>query len=391
MKRKLIIFLLIYLISVLVFNIKSYAVTPPHLMITSNNYSVGDKLDFDTEINVVEVGKTLQLYALTAHGNEMPLPDNPDSTGWFVDEINLSGVTWSSSDRSIAIVNNSGKVTGISEGTVTITATYNEDIVTCEITVNPYTGIWIATEEPEPAKILGQNYEFSIFLYNIPDTEKENIEVTIDNENIAQLTSIDLCDGQKEIKANVKFLSLGNFKITATLNYNGETYYSDELFTVVESASSLSISTKDFTDLPSSINIGDKIQLTAWFEIYGSSLIDNPKDVTTKGVTWTSSDEKIVKVTENGLLTAIGKGQATITATYKIGDETLTATYVVKVNESSVTPVNPGNKNDPTVAPNKALPNTGIGITIALIGSIILITICGIAVFSKYKKVKDVN
>lgn len=143
--------------------------------------------------------------------------------------------------------------------------------------------------------------------------------------------------------------------------------------------------------MPSSINIGDKIQLTAWFEIYGSSLIDNPKDVTTKGVTWTSSDEKIVKVTENGLLTAIGKGQATITATYKIGDETLTATYVVKVNESSVTPVNPGNKNDPTVAPNKALPNTGIGITIALIGSIILITICGIAVFSKYKKEKDVN
>ena len=116
-----------------------------------------------------------------------------------------------------------------------------------------------------------------------------------------------------------------------------------------------------------------------------------PEDVTTKGVTWTSSDEKIVKVTENGLLTAIGKGQATITATYKIGDETLTATYVVKVNESSVTPVNPGNKNDPTVAPNKALPNTGIGITIALIGSIILITICGIAVFSKYKKEKDVN
>ena len=184
---------------------------------------------------------------------------------------------------------------------------------------------------------------------------------------------------------------MGNFKITATLNYNGETYYSDELFTVVESASSLSISTKDFTDLPSSINIGDKIQLTAWFEIYGSSLIDNPKDVTTKGVTWTSSDEKIVKVTENGLLTAIGKGQATITATYKIEDKTLTATYSVKVNESSTTPVTPGKKDDPTVAPSKTLPNTGIGITIALIGSIILITICGIAVFSKYKKVKDVN
>lgn len=302
MKRKIVLLLLIVLISVFACNVKSFAVTLPHLKITSNNYSVGDKLNFDTEINVVEVGKTLQLYALTAHGNEMHLPDNPDSTGWFVDEINLSGITWSSSDTTIATIDSQGKLTGLKEGKVTITALNN----------NP--------------------------------TYPEETQITSEFEII---------------------------KSSDTINY------------------SLKISSNDNTSLPENMKVNDKLQLKVILDSDNESI--EPEDVTTKGVTWTSSDEKIVKVTENGLLTAIGKGQATITATYKIGDETLTATYAVKINESSVTPVNPGNKKDPTVAPSKNLPNTGIGITIALIGSIILITICGIAVFSKYKKLKDVR
>lgn len=301
MKRKLIIFLLIVLISVFVFNIKSYAVTLPHLMITSNNYSVGDKLNFDTEINVVEVGKTLQLYALTAHGNEMHLPDIPDSTGWFVDEINLSEVTWSSSDTSIATIDNQGKLTGLKEGRVTITALNND------------------SAGPEETQVTG---EFEII------------------------------------------------KSSDTTNY------------------SLKISSNNNTSLPESMNVNDKLQLKA---ILDSDNESTPSEDVTSDVTWTSSDEKIVKVDNNGLLTAIGKGSATITATYKNGDETLTAIYSVKVNASSITPVNPGKKDDSTVAPSKTLPNTGIGITIALIGSIILITICGIAVFSKYKKLKDVR
>lgn len=301
MKRKLIIFLLIVLISVFVFNIKSYAVTLPHLMITSNNYSVGDKLNFDTEINVVEVGKTLQLYALTAHGNEMHLPDIPDSTGWFVDEINLSEVTWSSSDTSIATIDNQGKLTGLKEGRVTITALNND------------------SAGPEETQVTG---EFEII------------------------------------------------KSSDTTNYT------------------LKISSNNNTSLPESMNVNDKLQLKA---ILDSDNESTPSEDVTSDVTWTSSDEKIVKVDNNGLLTAIGKGSATITATYKNGDETLTAIYSVKVNASSITPVNPGKKDDSTVAPSKTLPNTGIGITIALIGSIILITICGIAVFSKYKKLKDVR
>ena len=77
---------------ILTFNINSYAVTLPELMITSNNYAVGDKMRYD-DVKDVEVEKTLQLYAVIAHGNEMLIDDNYDSLGWFVDEANLSGAT----------------------------------------------------------------------------------------------------------------------------------------------------------------------------------------------------------------------------------------------------------------------------------------------------------
>lgn len=136
MKNKRIILLFsILLLIILPFNIKSYAVTVPELMITSNNYSVGDKMRFDDEIENVEVGKSLQLYAVIAHGNEMHIPDNPDSTGWFVDEVNLSGVNWISSNTNIATVSSSGLVIGVSEGKATITAEYNGETANCELNI----------------------------------------------------------------------------------------------------------------------------------------------------------------------------------------------------------------------------------------------------------------
>lgn len=47
-----------------------------------------------------------------------------------------SGVTWTSSNSSVAHVTSSGKVTGMAVGTATITATYNGEKQTCFVTVN---------------------------------------------------------------------------------------------------------------------------------------------------------------------------------------------------------------------------------------------------------------
>ncbi|HDK7138919.1 TPA: Ig-like domain-containing protein [Clostridium botulinum] len=56
-----------------------------------------------------------------------------------------------------------------------------------------------------------------------------------------------------------------------------------------------------------------------------------PEDATNKKVVWSSSDEKIVKVDENGKVTAIKEGQVTITA--KVEGTDLTATCKVNVTK----------------------------------------------------------
>lgn len=45
----------------------------------------------------------------------------------------------------------------------------------------------------------------------------------------------------------------------------------------------------------------------------------SPANLAEKGVNWTSSDEKVVTVSDNGLVTAVGSGTATITATARKG------------------------------------------------------------------------
>ena len=118
--------ILSYLIISCAFCQKSLAISVPHLSITSTKYSVADKVKEDnSDINEVEVGKTLQLYAIISHGNDMLIDGNPDSLGWFVDKTVENSATWTSSNTTVATVDNSGKVTGKAEGKTTITVEYS--------------------------------------------------------------------------------------------------------------------------------------------------------------------------------------------------------------------------------------------------------------------------
>ena len=109
--KKIICIVLVFLMMILTFN--SYAITLPWLEISSYNYSNGDKMTQD-ENKEVEVGKTLQLYALMAYGRDFE--ENPEDLGVYVHEANLSGVTWTSNNNGIATVDNTGKVTGVAAG-----------------------------------------------------------------------------------------------------------------------------------------------------------------------------------------------------------------------------------------------------------------------------------
>ncbi len=87
-----------------------------------------------------------------------------------------------------------------------------------------------------------------------------------------------------------------------------------------------------------SLKVGDKKKLTADGE----------------GITWKSSNEKVAKVDQNGNVTAVGAGTATITAIDKYGN-TKTIKVTVTVTKKTTT----AGKKDNTQSPDSKLPQTG--------------------------------
>ncbi|MFJ7952509.1 YDG domain-containing protein [Lysinibacillus sp. NPDC096418] len=76
------------------------------------------------------------------------------------------------------------------------------------------------------------------------------------------------------------------------------------------------------------LHVGDSKTLTATV---------TPTNATNKNVAWTSSDKNVATVDSQGKVTAIGVGNATITATTADGSKTATATYTVTQKVLSVT------------------------------------------------------
>lgn len=369
-KKKFIYLLLVVMVAFLTFNMNSYAMIKG-LIITSNDYSPENEMSLD-EINYVEVGKTLQLYAIIGYTSGTHHTDFPNSMGWYVQETNLSGVTWASNNTEIARVDNTGQVTGVSEGETTITASYNGESVTYDIIIMPegdkeYVGIhFIPSTEP---MILNKEIALHMELYNIPSTEKENIKVTIDNENIAKLIEIGEMQNssssvRKMVSVYINLLSAGNTTITATLNYNGKIYSDSYELSVLGSSDVLTIYAKNY--LPHSLEVGEKIQLGAMF---GNSLTF-PEDVTTKGVSWSSSDEHIAKIDNNGFLTVMNEGTATIIAKFKVGDKTVENTYNLVAIDSEI-----GDKKNTKIKLPQVMENVIIlltGISLGVLATMII-------------------
>ncbi len=129
-----------------------------------------------------------------------------------------------------------------------------------------------------------------------------------------------------------------------------------------------------------------------------------PDNATNKKVTWTSSDESVATVNEDGVVTGVKAGTATITATTVDGGITGTATIEVKEDDVIPTPVEPGNteqptidgttvtvngeNNDPTIAMTE-IPKAGISAILLMI--IIGISALAVVIYKKNQDFKDIK
>ena len=105
-------------------------------------------------------------------------------------------------------------------------------------------------------------------------------------------------------------------------------------------------------------------------DVYTLTAIITPSDATNKSVYWTSDNENVVTISNDGAITAVAKGKATITATTVDGGYTATCEVTVK---------------DPTIA-TATIPKTGISYKLLVtIGATITIG------YIAYRKIKYLN
>ena len=225
------------------------------------------------------------------------------------DEAFHQGVTWTTSNPSVATVDEAGLVTAVARGTAVITATSTDPTsvkkATCKVTVaQAATGIALDKDELNiPA---GKSASLKATI-SPSDASNKQVTWSTSDESIATVSS----SGQ------VRGVSAGAAVITATAK-DGSGVVATCTVSVVTPVKKITSEVKSISMAPSTT-----WHLTATVE---------PEEATLKDILWSSSNEKVATVDENGVVTGVAKGSATITGT-AIDGSNVKAKIQVKVQE----------------------------------------------------------
>lgn len=220
-------------------------------------------------------------------------------------------LSWSSSDKSIATVSSSGKVTGVKTGKVTITAKAKDGSgkkATCTVEVVPITVKKIALDKTSVSLYPGKTYTLKA---TVTPTNAANKAITWTSSNSAVAT----VDSNGKIRA----IKAGTATITATAK-DGSGKKATCKVTVKKYVEEILVSSD--VDRYSSYYVGKTGKLTA---------IVAPDDASDKSVTWESSNTNYVTVDANGNFTVkkytssgwglINPNKVTLTAKAKDGSK----------------------------------------------------------------------
>lgn len=246
-------------------------------------------------------------------------------------------LAWTSSDESVATVDETGTVTAIAAGEAEITAAVKNSEMqdVCVITV----------------KVSAKGLKVPDTLdVKLNDTDETAIEAKCEPKDASNI-SFNFASSVEEVATvdkdgKVKVLKAGECDITTTLMQDGEKV--TEKTTHVKAFYEVESITLDSNEGKLTVGNSHTIKATV-----------APEEVAAKTtIEWSSSDEKVATVDSNGKVTAVSSGNATITAT--AGEES--ANYEVTVEQpkkaatSNKTYTKNGSSNSSAVTPSNPAP-----------------------------------
>lgn len=212
-------------------------------------------------------------------------------------EAYYQGVLFTSSDESVVTVDESGRLTAVAPGTAQITIRSEDeaftDAVICDVTVKQGVSS-IVLDQEQVDFYFGDTLKLSAQV--LPEDAEDTTGVwTSSDETIATVSE----------NGTVTALTTGTVEISFTAN-DGSKVKGVCTVNVIRATKKVTLTEKNVTLLLGASEDLSKKHL---------ELIIDPEDATYQDATWTSSDESIAVVDENGIVTAVAPGKATITAT----------------------------------------------------------------------------
>lgn len=245
-------------------------------------------------------------------------------------------VSWSSSNTSVAKVSSSGQITGVSKGTVNITAKTADGAYTAVCVVTVYQLVEsIKLDATSVSLQVGKTKTLTAKVS--PSTASyPTVKWKSSNEKVATVDS----------KGCIKAISAGTATIKAvSLDKNAEKTCK---VTVVQPAKSVKLDKKEAV-----VKVGKLLALKATV---------SPSNATNKKVVWSSNNTKRATVSEDGVVKGISAGYVTITAKTVDGGFTAKCKVLVaksvtgiKLDKTSIT-INIGKTTTitPTLSPKDA-------------------------------------
>ncbi|TNI15051.1 Ig-like domain-containing protein [Aeromonas veronii] len=230
-----------------------------------------------------------------AKGNSQPFIAIGHHTDGSTLDISDS-VTWSLSDESVATISDDGLLTGVSAGTITVTAT-KDNITSNQVEVT-ITDAVITALQVSPAAIsvvTGQEQQLTV-MATYSDNTSFDVTSTVAwavDSTIATVTANGLLTGA----------SAGRTTLTASK----DGISSNEVSVTVSNAV---ITSLIVTPANVSVAKGQQKPLRVM-----ATYSNNTSSDVTDSATWVSADATVATVTSNGLLTGASPGSTTVTAT----------------------------------------------------------------------------